>query len=329
MLTGCAATVTGTAAPGSTVAAGTTSTSGSPAGSAPAIEDSVVTETPRSSAPGLDTGVAKFGQTFQWTDGLEVTVSPASPFTPSKFAVSSPAASYLGFTISVFNNSDEPYDPVLFRATAQSGTTEASTVFDPDNNFNDSPSTSVLPGRTSTFLMGYGVSDPSDVVMEVSPGVEYRSVLFSTDGVAAEPTAEPTDETGASGLISGTGPGKFGTTFTWTDGLEIEVSPGTPVTPSPTSSNQPAAAYLSFTVKITNKTGQPFDPYWVMVTAQSGSTDGSILMDRDNGLTALPSTSVLDGRDLTYAVGFGVADPATTVVSVRPHLSYDAAEFAN
>jgi hypothetical protein len=52
-------------------------------------------------------------------------------------------------------------------------------------------------------------------------------------------------------------------------------------------------------------------------------------MDRDNGLTALPSTSVLDGRDLTYAVGFGVADPATTVVSVRPHLSYDAAEFAN
>ena len=51
-----------------------------------------------------------------------------------------------------------------------------------------------LSDRDATFAVGFGVADPADVVLEISPGFDYDSALFASDGAlaaVAPPAAEP------------------------------------------------------------------------------------------------------------------------------------------
>jgi predicted small secreted protein len=121
----------------------------------------------------------KFGDTYTWEDGLQVTISKPKPFEPSEFAAAEKAAAYVAFNVTIVNGTDANYDPTLFSTTMQSGNEEAAEVFDTENGFEGSPLTAVLPGRESKFKIGYGVSKPDDLVMDVSPGFEYESVIFT------------------------------------------------------------------------------------------------------------------------------------------------------
>ncbi len=53
-------------------------------------------------------------------------------------------------------------------------------MFDSDRGLNGSPSTKLLNGRESTFRLGYNVAAPQDLVLELTPGFEYDSVIFAT-----------------------------------------------------------------------------------------------------------------------------------------------------
>lgn len=51
---------------------------------------------------------------------------------------------------------------------------EADQVFDTANGLTGSPKIAILDGRQSTFTIGFGVDNPSDIVMELSPGLSSR-----------------------------------------------------------------------------------------------------------------------------------------------------------
>lgn len=87
---------------------------------------------------------------------------------------------FVAFTVTIDNGATSNYDPTLFMASAQSGSVEASEVFDSENGFNGPPTTKLLPGRTVTFKVGYGVQDPKDIVLEVTPGFDYDSAIFTS-----------------------------------------------------------------------------------------------------------------------------------------------------
>ena len=122
-----------------------------------------------------------FGQTYSYDDGLKVTVSRPKKVTPSDSAVATrqwPA--YVSFTVTLTNGTKQNYDPTLFTTSLQSGTTEGGQVFDSAQGIEGAPTTPLLPGRQLRFSLGYGVQDPSDLVLQVTPGFDRQPVIFTS-----------------------------------------------------------------------------------------------------------------------------------------------------
>lgn len=123
-----------------------------------------------------------FGDVAQFEDGLEVGAGAAAPFTPGEWA-----AGVDGFTqfvrvdVTLTNGTADAFDPALVYVTLASAGTEGSQVYDTSNGINGGPTTSILPGQSVTFPVVFGVTDPADLTLEVSPGPwEYDTVIFST-----------------------------------------------------------------------------------------------------------------------------------------------------
>ncbi|WP_029433112.1 hypothetical protein [Blastococcus sp. URHD0036] len=86
---------------------------------------------------------------------------------------------FLAFDVTVVNGTDANYEPAMFSTTMQSGNAEEQEVFDSEGGLEGSPSTPILPGRETAFTVGYGASNPADLVMQVRPGFEYESVIYT------------------------------------------------------------------------------------------------------------------------------------------------------
>ena len=177
-----------------------------------------------------------FGETYKWVDGLEVTVSAPTPITPSASAAVDPSAAYLGFTVIIVNNTGSTYEATLFSSSVQSGDKEGDQVFDSANGYTGAPTTAILNGRQSTFTIGFGVSNPNDVVMQVDPGFDYKPAFFTgtSTGRWAAPTVScpATSAAGNPPATDATATASdqttFGETYKWVDGLEVTVSAPTP-----------------------------------------------------------------------------------------------------
>ena len=211
--TAVAALLLSAACSGSTAGSATNATTGNP----PAASGDSAAGTSQGAPSSLTVPTARqkqFGQSYEWEDDLSVTVSEPVFFVPGTYASVQPANGYLKFAVSITNNSVDVYEPNLFSATVQSGNEEGDPVFDIDNDLMVSPSTAILPGRQSTFDVGFSVDNPLDVVMEVSPGFDYDHAFFVTSpgsvpASAAAPAApapaepEPSVPTDAAQSISG------------------------------------------------------------------------------------------------------------------------------
>ena len=89
----------------------------------PAAEES---EEPAAEEPAAPVNPT-FGESYEWEDGLVVTISAPEPFTPSEYAyVGEPSAAYLTFNVTIVNGSAVNYDPTLFFTSMQSLTIFAS-----------------------------------------------------------------------------------------------------------------------------------------------------------------------------------------------------------
>lgn len=149
-------------------------TTTAPAAETPAPAAETPTPTP------TDDGTAKFGKTYTWTDGLSVTVTTPKAYKPGEYAAGADQfKSSVVFTVTVVNKTGKPYDPSIFMLSMQSGNEEASQIFDSQNNLGGSPSTKILNGREAKFKAAFNVANPKDLVLEVTPGFEYDSVIFT------------------------------------------------------------------------------------------------------------------------------------------------------
>lgn len=123
-----------------------------------------------------------FGQSYSWDDGVSITVSKPATFKPGRYSVAKKAKAYRKFTITVVNKSQAAVNLNLTYITVQSDNTEAQQVFDAANGLEGAPATKLLKGRESKWHIGFGVSNPKDMVMEVSlqDDFERPSLIYST-----------------------------------------------------------------------------------------------------------------------------------------------------
>lgn len=132
------------------------------------------TEKPKAANP-------TFGEAYTWKDGITIKISQPESFKPSEYSVTKKSAAYLKFNVRLINKTGEPFDPALVYATLQSGNEESEPVFDSENGIGNSPSTKLLDGREVKWIIGFGVKDPKDLVLEISPdaGIQYTAAIFT------------------------------------------------------------------------------------------------------------------------------------------------------
>lgn len=142
------------------------------ASSSPGEQDGADSPTPPAEAP-----PPRFGEAVTWDDGLSVRVEPPVEFTPSEYVDFTGTA--MRFTVIIVNHTGTNFDPSGFSATLQSGNREAEQIYDSGAGIGR-PDTKLLDGREVEFDIAFGVSDPSDLVLEVSPDWDFdrASAIF-------------------------------------------------------------------------------------------------------------------------------------------------------
>ncbi len=126
---------------------------------------------------GEDSGAQEVGGSGS-THGLAVTISSPQPYEPSEYAAGTDGFThFIVVDVTVVNQTGAPWDPVLFYSTLQSANQEASEVFD-SPTLSGPPSTTLLDGREAVFQIGFGVADPADLVLEVTPDFSHEPLIY-------------------------------------------------------------------------------------------------------------------------------------------------------
>ena len=126
-----------------------------------------------------DDNIAPFGETLKRGDGLEVTVTPPESFEPGRYSAGGEKSpEHVRLEITLKNGTDEPFDPSMLYATVTSGGAEGEEVF--DDGLEGAPMTTVLPGKSVTYPVGFGVKDSSDVLMEIELDWVGETAIFGT-----------------------------------------------------------------------------------------------------------------------------------------------------
>jgi hypothetical protein len=150
-----------------------TGTTGDPAPSMSDVQEAAAT-------PSVDTSSTyKFGETAEYK-GLTIGVSAPAPFTPSEYAVTGAQPNNVVFTITITNTGTEGYDPILTSITAASASQEAVQVFDSEQNVTGAPSTTILPGASTSYQTAFNVADPAQIVLDVQGGFDFATSTFTS-----------------------------------------------------------------------------------------------------------------------------------------------------
>ena len=156
-----------------------------------------------------------------------------------------------------------------------------------------------LLGLTACNDMGGTVTKQEDVSIEPVETHESQPEEAAVEETEAVTSDRPT----------------LGDTWTYSDGLGVTISQPKVFTPSQDSfGGENSNHHVKLQVTIQNGTGQDFDPSMVYITASSGGSEADEILDFDEGLEGAPMTTLLDGQNTTYEIGFGVNDPADITV---------------
>lgn len=122
---------------------------------------------------------------------------------------------------------------------------------------------------------------------------------------AADPAASPAPTSPAAPSAASSSPSsltkKFGSTFTWDDGVALTIGNPTPFTPSQTAFPSKPGVVMDVTVK--NESQEPVNPFMISMQATSGEQQAEQIFDTENSVGA-PTASVLPGRSLKFKVAF-------------------------
>lgn len=165
---------TGTNQPTKTVTATATAAPETSSSSSSSTEEAE--PEPEPSLTGTDPGILQLGESFTYSDGLQITIGKATP-------VSTEYGPAVSFDVTLVNGTQTGYDPSMDYFSAQLANTEGEEVFDFENGYEGTPSTTILPGRESVYKIAFEGSETSDIVLEYTPGdFERGALIFTPDG---------------------------------------------------------------------------------------------------------------------------------------------------
>ena len=139
---------------------------------------------PDASAPKDESTIGAFGQTITWPDGLAVTVSEPQAYQPSSAAATSRApARYVSLTVTLTNESAKNVEAAGTTMAVTANGTAADQVFDTAKGIGGSPTSTVLPGKSITYTVAFGLPTTAraDLQVEVRPsfGIGYQPAIFT------------------------------------------------------------------------------------------------------------------------------------------------------
>jgi hypothetical protein len=152
-----------------------TGTTGEPAPSMSDVQASAAPAAEEAAKP----STYKLGETAEY-EGLTIGISAPTPFTPSEYAVTGSQPSNVQFTVTLTNTGTEGYDPILTNISAASASQEAEQVFDSANGLNGAPQTTILPGASTSYVVGFNVADPAQIVLDVTGGFQFETATFTS-----------------------------------------------------------------------------------------------------------------------------------------------------
>lgn len=167
-LTGCAGTIPSDSSDSSsTSSSSSTSTSESDTGYEPGswadepVEDEATGES-------YEDYQLTFGETFEWEDGASASVTKPVNYVPSTYAAGGEGYQHhVKMTVKIVNDSSVPLDASFVSPTVTSGERAGDEIFDDETGYG--AESAILPGRSITFDVAYGVDDPDDVIAEFAP----------------------------------------------------------------------------------------------------------------------------------------------------------------
>lgn len=128
--------------------------------------------------PVEEDGPLAFGATKTYTDGLSITISKGKTFKPSEYAAGK-GKFFVKYTVTIVNGTAKMFEPGMFTASVQSGNVEGEQVFDSEKGIMGSPSTKLLKGREAKFVIGFGVENLKDVVLEARPSFSHEAAIYN------------------------------------------------------------------------------------------------------------------------------------------------------
>ncbi len=113
-----------------------------------------------------------------------MTVSELEAYRPSSSAATSrTAARYVSMTVTLTNGSDKNVEATGTTLVATAGGAPAEQVFDSAKGVLGSPTSTVLPGKSVTYTVAFGMltKEQTDLQVEVRPGFGfgYQPAIFT------------------------------------------------------------------------------------------------------------------------------------------------------
>jgi hypothetical protein len=122
----------------------------------------------------------------------------------------------------------------------------------------------------------------------------------------------------------------FGSTFTYTDGLKVQVTQPVIFTPSSTAAGvTPGDTAVKFNIVITNGTNKTFDTAEFIVHLKAGAQGSEASIIVDTGIDSNFTGSIVSGSKDTTAFAYDVPRGSTNKldVEVQPGFNYNSAHW--
>lgn len=125
--------------------------------------------------------VLKFGETYTWEDNMSMSVSLGS-YVPTEYAAGADQANHILVTVTLTNNSDETYEPLVMGSMV-SGGVKASSITDvggPVELAVFAPTDPILPGNSITWNEAWSVVDLASLQYSIAPSsFGYDDAIFT------------------------------------------------------------------------------------------------------------------------------------------------------
>jgi hypothetical protein len=120
-----------------------------------------------------------FNEEIAYPDGLHLQILAPVEFKPSSTSLAS-FPHYVKLTVKVVNKGNTAIDLHTFKASVQSDSTDGTQVFDRAGRTSSPPATPILPAGEAVWVLAFGVSNPRNIVMAVTPTSERNTVIYTS-----------------------------------------------------------------------------------------------------------------------------------------------------